>query len=195
LRIIGVTGGIGSGKSTVSGILESFGAKIIDADAIARNITRNKKVLAELASAFGREIINPEGKLDRKKLAEIAFNDAAKLKKLNQITHKHVAAKIVKEVEKIKKENKYRIVVLDVPIPVNHGFLDIVDEVWVVVADRNARIERVMKRSGLTREEVEKRIDSQMRDSEYIRLANIIIENNCEIEELHKKIEGLLNRF
>jgi len=192
LKIIGVTGGIGSGKSTVSKILSSLGAKIIDADAIAHKVTEDSNVLTELSEKFGASIITAERKLDRERLASIVFEDTKELKELNNITHKYVAKKIIKEIEDIKAIGKNKIIVLDVPIPVKHGFLDVVDEVWVVVAEEQTRIKRVMKRSNVSYEEVQKRIKSQMSNDEYIKISDRVIENNEGLLELRRHIESLI---
>ncbi len=192
MKIIGVTGGIGSGKSTVSKILSSLGAKIIDADAIAHKVTEDSNVLTELSEKFGASIITAERKLDRERLASIVFEDTKELKELNNITHKYVAKKIIKEIEDIKAIGKNKIIVLDVPIPVKHGFLDVVDEVWVVVAEEQTRIKRVMKRSNVSYEEVQKRIKSQMSNDEYIKISDRVIENNEGLLELRRHIESLI---
>jgi len=151
LRTIGVTGGIGSGKS-----------KIIDADVIARDvILKGHEAYQEIVDYFGSQILLPDGEIDRKK------------------THKHVAQIIIERHEILKKR---KTIVIDAPIPIKHGFLDIVDEVWVVVADRETRIKRVMKRSGFSYEQV------------YCSLADVIIENGGTCEELRRIVEAHYNK-
>lgn len=192
MHIIGVTGAIGSGKSIVSKILSDLGAVIIDADVLARAVTsKGSEALSELVSYFGAEILNENGELNRKKLAELAFNDKIKLHALNSITHKHIVRKIKLAVENIKAAGKNEVVVIDAPLPVENGFLDVVDEVWVVTSDREKRIKRIMERSGYTGEEAESRINSQMKDEEYLKLATEVLENNREIEELEKAVVKL----
>lgn len=186
MRIIGVTGGIGSGKSTVSKILASFGAQIIDADILARQIVeKGQKALEEIVSYFGETILDCEGNLDRKKLSGIVFKDKQKLEALNRITHKHVAERIIENIKKLK-ENE--VAVVDAPIPIEHGFIDVVDEIWVVIADKEVRIKRVMDRSGLTYNEVEDRINSQLSDEYYKSISDKIIVNNGSIEELRRQV-------
>ena len=194
MKIIGLTGGMGSGKSTVSRILQKQGAVIIDADHIAASVTeKGHRALEELASCFGRDILTADGRLDRKKMADIAFKDREKLALLNSIIHKYVTSHMQSEIDQLKKQDGSSLVVLDVPIPVEHGFLDLVDTVWVVTADREARIERVMERSGFAREDVLNRISSQMSDNEYISLADKVIYNNGSLYELEKDVLSLLN--
>jgi dephospho-CoA kinase len=186
LRIIGVTGGIGSGKSTVSKILASFGAQIIDADRLAKEIVnKGEKALDEIVDCFGPSVLDTEGNLDRKKLSEIVFKDKHKLEILNKITHIHVAQKII---ERINSLNDYEVAVVDAPIPIKHGFLDVVNEIWAVIADKEVRIKRVMERSGLTYNEVEDRINSQLSDEFYKSICTTVIVNNGSVEELRQQV-------
>lgn len=192
MKIIGVTGGIGSGKSTVSGALRDLGAAVVDADVLARNVTlKDGKAFNELVDYFGGDIVKQDGELDREKLAAIAFNDKVKLHALNCITHKHIAEKIREAVELLKNAGKCGITVIDAPIPVEKGFIDLADEIWVVAADREERIKRILSRSGYTREEAEKRINSQPRDEEYLGIANEILYNNGSLEELEQAVVRL----
>ena len=186
MRIIGVTGGIGSGKSTVSKILASFGAQIIDADRLAKEIVnKGEKALDEIVDSFGASVLDSEGNLDRKKLSDIVFKDKHKLENLNKITHSHVAQKII---EKINSLNDNEVAVVDAPIPIKHGFLDVVNEIWAVTADKEVRIKRVMERSGLTYNEVEDRINSQLSDDFYKSISETVIINNGSVEELRQQV-------
>lgn len=187
MKIIGVTGGIGSGKSTVSSTLKDLGAAVIDADVLARNVTsKGTAALNELVGYFGEDILNEKGKLDRAKLASIAFSDRVRLNALNSITHKYVAEKIYATVELLKSSGKWDIAVIDAPIPIEQGFLDLTDEVWVVSADRETRIKRVMVRNGSSYENACKRVEFQLDDDDYLKLADEIIYNNGTIEELEQ---------
>ena len=192
LKIIGVTGGIGSGKSTVSRALRDLGAAVVDADVIARSVTSSSgKAYDELVDYFGKGIVGDSGEIDRSKLAQIVFTDKVKLDKLNDITHKYVAQKLYDTVETLKNTGKWDVVVIDAPIPVEKGFLDLVDEIWVVTAERETRIKRVMERSGFTYEEICSRIDSQLRDDEYLKIADEVLNNNECIEELEQAVVKL----
>jgi dephospho-CoA kinase len=192
LRIIGVTGGIGSGKSTVSRILRDLGAAVIDADVIARTVTgKGGKALEELVAYFGTGILTAEGELDRQKMSVIVFDDPVRLHALNAITHKYVTEKILENIQSIKAFGNHDVIVVDCPLPVEHGFLDVVDEVWVVTADRVARVRRIMERSGCTAEEAQKRINAQKKEEEYLKLADEVIYNNNSIEELEKAVVRL----
>lgn len=192
MRIIGVTGGIGSGKSTVSRILCNIGARIIDADVVSKKVvSKGEKALGEIVAYFGPDILDPNGELDRKKLAGVVFTDSEKLAQLNSITHKYIAQEILEQIEREKAEKKYDTLVIDAALPFEHGFIDTVEEVWVVTADKETRIRRVMERSGLTYEEALDRINSQMSEYEYARIADHVIENNTDIIDLEKAVVKL----
>lgn len=192
MKILGVTGGIGSGKSSVSRILKDLGAVIIDADSTARAVTaKGGKALEELVDYFGEAILDDSGELDRKAVAAMVFRDPVKLHALEAITHRHIIARILENMENLKSTGKTEIVVLDVPIPVERGFLDVADEVWVVAADRESRLKRVMERSGFSYEEALDRINSQMKDEEYLQVADEVIQNDGSMEELEQAVVKL----
>jgi len=187
IMIIGLTGGIAAGKSTVARILASLGAYIINADKIGHNILeKNKNAYNDVIDEFGEIIVKNNGKIDRKKLGEIVFSDKDKLKKLENITHPYIIEEIKYETkEKIKD---YHHLVLDVPLLFETGLENIVDITWVVVCSYEKQIERIAKRDGLSREEAKKRIASQMETSQKIKLADFVIYNNGNKKELNNKV-------
>lgn len=192
MRIIGVTGGIGSGKSTVSRILCNIGARIIDADVVAKKVvSKGEKALDEIVAYFGPGLLDPNGELDRKRMADVVFSDSEKLAQLNSITHKYIAQEILEQIEREKAEKNYDTLVIDAALPFEHGFIDTVEEVWVITADKETRIRRVMERSGLRYEEALDRINSQMSEYEYARIADHVIENNTDIIDLEKAVVKL----
>ncbi|MHB8062313.1 MAG: dephospho-CoA kinase [Ruminiclostridium sp.] len=188
--VLGITGGIGSGKSTVSHILEELGAVVIDADAISIQVVMpGEKALKELTDEFGEDILNDCGQLNRKLLAEEVFNDKKRLQILNSIVHKYVANRIKDNVrEQLLKKTK--VIVIDAPIPIKIGFLDLCDQVWTVAASMELRIDRVMKRNGMTYEEAVSRIKSQILDEEYIKIANTVIYNDKDIFHLEEEVKS-----
>jgi len=196
MLIIGVTGGIGAGKSSVSAILKELGAIVLDADLISRQVAEPyKPAWLEIKKSFGDDFIRDDNTLDRKKLADEVFSSKEKRLLLERIIHKEVIA-VIKEKLAALKENGYTgTVVLDVPIPVREGFLDTVDRVWVVVSDDEIRINRLMKRSNMSRQEAVARMSSQMTQDEYIALAHEVIENNGGREELEKKVMNLYKKL
>ena len=159
----------------------------MDTDVLARNLTAcGGKAYNELVEHFGREILDENGEINRKKLASIAFGDMDELQALNCITHKYVAEKISDTVNILKNSGKWDIIVIDAPIPIEKGFLDTADEVWVVMAEREKRIKRVMDRSGYTYEEAVSRINSQLSDEDYLKIADEVLYNNGSMEELEQ---------
>jgi len=193
MTIIGVTGGIGAGKSTVSAILKEMGAEVIDADWLTRMVTQpGESAWKEIIACFGQDILLPDQTLDRKKLAGIVFNSEEKRKELEKIIHGRVIQEMKKRINDLSTSGYDGIVVLDVPIPVREGFLDIVDTVWVVVCPDEERIRRVMARSGIDQTDAERRIRSQLSQEEYIRLADAVIENHGDLASLRQKVLSLL---
>jgi dephospho-CoA kinase len=187
LKVIGVTGGIGSGKTTVSNILSSLGAKVIEADKISRDIMRKgHRVFDEIVDYFGEDILDEKGELVRRKIADIAFNSEEKLKALNDITHKYISIEIKNEIKKCNNEDT---VVVDAAIPLENGFIDVSDEIWFVTADRDIRIDRVMERNNLTYSKVMDIIKIQPDDDYYISISDIIIYNNGNYKELEEKVK------
>lgn len=198
MKILGVTGGSGTGKSSVCTILREEGGKIIDADKITRKLQQKGGVAYdEIVEVFTEEILLSDGEIDRKKLGDIVFGNPASLRKLNSIVHKHVTKEIKRRIAKYMADDtgKYRFIVLDVPIPIEEGFFDTVDYVWAVVANNDLRVERLVQRMGITEEEAEKRISAQMSNREYEELADCTIENEEDIFRLRSLVLYELQRF
>jgi len=198
VKILGVTGGSGTGKSSVCTILKEEGGKIIDADKITRKLQqKGGAAYEEIVAVFTEAVLLPDGELDRKKLGDIVFADPVALRTLNSIVHKHVTKEIKRRVAKYSADDtgKYRFLVLDVPIPIEEGFFDTVDYVWAVVANNDLRVARLMQRMGITEEEAEKRISAQMSNREYEELADCTIENEEDIFRLRSLVAYELKRF
>ncbi len=196
MLIIGVTGGIGAGKSSVSAILEELGAFIIDADLISKQIVEpDKPAWEKIIEVFGDKIIKKDKTIDRKKLADIIFKSEEKKLLLESIIHREVIAVIKLKLGTMREYGYSGTVVLDVPIPVKEGFLDTVDSVWVVVSNDDIRLNRVTARGGISRDDAQNRIKSQLTQEEYIKLAHEVIENNGSIEELREKVRTIYDRF
>lgn len=195
MRIIGITGGIGSGKSTVSDYIKEKGIYVIDADEISRSLTaKGGEALPYIRKAFGNSVFNDDNSLNRKKLADIVFNDKEKLLILQSFTTDVVNIKIREELKKLKREGKLDIVVLDIPLLFETGDEEICDETWLITCDINKRIERVSKRDLSNPNEIRERITNQMSDDEKRKLATYVIDNNSTLEELYKQIDILLQK-
>lgn len=185
--IIGLTGGIASGKSTVSNYLSELGAIIIDADKIAHEIMeKGKTAYWQVIEAFGREILAENGEIDRSRLGKIVFNNLEKKKILEEITHPQVIREMREKIEEYRAENK--VIVLDVPLLFEAGLDIMVDETWVVYVDRETQLQRLIARDGLSYEEANKRIQAQMSLEKKRVLADFVINNKGNIEDLKRQV-------
>lgn len=188
--VLGITGGIGSGKSTVSGILRDKGLLVLDADEISRKVTEpGGKALPAIAEKFGPRAVGANGVMNRKAVSSIVFSDKKKLDDLSSIIHQYVFEEMEEQVSK-EKEKGTKCVVLDVPIPVKR-FTDMCDQIWVVTCDRDVRLARLAKR-GLDKEEALRRIDMQMSDDEYCSLGDCSIDNSWDLDSLNDKVMRLV---
>ncbi len=196
---LGLTGGIGSGKSAAAGIFKSLGAYIVDADKISRDIlTPGTEAYRETVARFGKEILNPDRTVDRKALAAIVFGSKTELEALNNITHKHIFAVMEREARDAEKSEKYKnsIIVIDAPLLFAPDFKMRYDKSAAVIADNEVRIERVLKRDEASRAEVESRIGSQLTNAELAARADYIIENNSnDIKDFENKVKKLYERL
>ncbi len=194
-RIIGLTGGIGSGKSTVADYLRAKGISVIDADKMAKSLTdKDTPIMEKIKQSFGN-VFFEDGSLDRKKLAEIIFSDMDKKIILEDLITKKVVDDIIIKIDDLRKENKEGITIIDAPLLFEFGLNEIMDENWLITANMELRINRVMARDSVIPEAVISRIKAQMTDFEKAEKADIIIDNDGSLEELHKKIDVLLERL
>lgn len=165
-------------------------AKIIDADAIARDVqSPGGAAYEEIVEAFGREILNDDGTIDRAKLAAIVFGDRTKLERLNAIVHPKVRARELALLQEYRNEP---LVVLMVPLLLENKLQDWVDSVVVVVADEEVRRERLRRRSGWTDSEITRRSEAQMPDREKVRLADYVIDNSGTLDETRRQVKRML---
>lgn len=196
IRVIGLTGGIASGKTTVSGILASLGAIIIDADKLSRQATSpGSPGLAQVREAFGDRVITPDGRLDRHRLATIIFHDDAARDRLNSIIHPLVierTKRLLRELQDVAKaEGRAHMAVVDAPLLFEAGVDAICDEVWVVAVSRDDQAERLMRREGYSLDEALSRIDAQMPLAEKVKRATEIIDNEGTVEQTRKRVLAL----
>lgn len=192
---IGLTGGIASGKSTVSAELRRLGLPIFDADAEAKlAVAKGSEGLAQVIEALGSEYLTAEGELNRAKVAERVFHDKDALKTLEAIIHKIVWARAEQFMQKNRSAER-QLAVLDVPLLIECGWHKLVDSVWLVAVSRKQQIERAMLRSGMTSDEVEARIAAQMSLAEKKKYADIVLDNSGTLEEtlaaVHKELAQL----
>jgi dephospho-CoA kinase len=186
---VGLTGGIGAGKSEVSRRLAAQGAVVIDADAIAREVVEpGTDGLAEVVAAFGREVLAPDGQLDRPKLGDVVFADPGRRSRLNAIIHPRVAARMA-ELE--REAGAGAIVVLDVPLIAESGRSDAYDIVVVVDAPVRVQVDRLVRQRGMSREQAQARMAAQASREQRLAIADIVIDNSGSLAELDRQVGDL----
>lgn len=207
LKVIGLTGGIGTGKSTAAEYLKKRGFIHIDADEISRGLTADgSSMLTVLDDNFGPEapwgekgkrILNSDGSLDRKALASIVFTDTDKKSRLDELMFKSIIAEIDKRIALYQSTDGHpcKGILLDAPLLFEAGLESRCDKVVVIVADEDVRIQRVCQRDGATEEEVRNRISSQMSDKDKIKKSDFVLDNSESLEDLEEGLEELLERF
>lgn len=193
MRVIGITGPSGSGKSAVSEILLKKGAVNIDADKIAHDIIlKGTDAYDKLVGYFGSEIVGVDGEILRRKLGNIVFSDGGeKLKFLNDVTHKFIFDEMERQIKEAEKNGAF-MVIIDAPLLIEGKFITLAKEVWAVHADRNVQIKRIMQRDGISREEAENRLSRQKPWEVYAGFATKIIENSTDLNDLEKEVEKAL---
>ena len=194
MKSVALTGGIGSGKSTVASLLAERGAYIIDADAIAREIVEpGQPALAEIVEAFGPDMVDAQGRLRRSRLAEMVFDDPAALARLNAITHPRIAAR---SGELLASAPADALVVYDMPLLVEQGPEALVgwDAVVVVDAPDEVRLERLVTR-GLDRADAQRRMAAQASREERLAAADVVIDNGRDLAHTEEQVQGLWNRL
>ena len=190
MLVVGLTGNIGCGKSSLSELLMSKNIDVIDADIISREIMYDKELLEIIFYEFGTEIKNNDGTLNRKKLGNIVFNDDDMLIKLNSITHPAIKRKINDRIIVISNQGK-NIVVIDAALLIEGKFLDLVDKLVVITCNEEVQLNRVVNRDNMTKEEALKRINSQMKQDEKIKYADYIIDNSKDMNNLKDEFDKL----
>ncbi len=189
--VAGLTGGIASGKSTVSTMFKELGAHVIDYDEIAREVVRPHLPAWEgIVKEFGKEVLNADSTLNREKLGRIVFDHPEKLQRLNAIVHPHVFAEADRRVEEIRKIEPDAVIIKDVPLLIETQIHRTVDRVIVVTATAENQIERLAGR-GLSNEDARKRIAAQMPIPEKEKFADFLIRNDGPIEETRRQVEEI----
>lgn len=187
-KVIGLTGGISSGKSTVSNYLKQQGYKVLDADEYSRKTTaKGGPAIPAIVEAFGEDIVNAEGELDRKKLGSIIFNDADKRQQLNDIVHPLIRDMMNSEEARLVKKGH---VFLDIPLLFENGLDARCDLTVTVFVDQNTQIERLRARDGLSQEAAQARINSQMSLTEKVKKSDYSLDNNGDLEHLYAQIDS-----
>ncbi len=190
--IIGLTGGIASGKSTAARQLQARGVHRVDADSLAHRVYEpGTEAYALVVDAFGQGVVAADGRIDRAALGQCVFGRPDKLEQLTAIVWPATRALVQREVDAIAAEDPTAVVVIEAPLLLEAGWQDLVDEVWVVVVERATAVERAVARGGLTAEQVEARIDAQLSNDERKAHADVVIDNSGSEEQLERRIEIL----
>ena len=188
---IGLTGGMGSGKTEASRILSDLGAEVIYADEVGhRAYLRNTETWQELVANFGEDILQSDGEIDRRKLGAIVFSSREQLDKLNSIVHPRMY-RMLQEMLKGFSENGAKVVVLEAAILIEADWLSLVDEVWAIEVPESVAVERIKIRSGLEEDDIRKRLRSQLTNEDRSKKADQIIDNSGDVDELRRKIDDI----
>ena len=191
MKIIGLTGGIGTGKGVVAAFLGSMGAAVIDADRLGHEAyAHGMDGWDQVVKLFGTEILDSNGEIDRRVLAKIVFSDAAALQKLNSAIHP-IIKRTIRTLLKDCEDTGIEVAVIEAAILLETGWNDLVDETWLVTAGYEAVVERVQKRQGLSRDQVEIRIRAQSSTEWKMDHADIVIDNSGTVEQLEVRIRHL----
>ena len=195
MKVIGLTGGIGSGKTTVSQYLAELGAVIIDADKVGHEVFQpGTEGWNNVVATFGKEVINAAGEVDRKKLGAIVFNNPEDLQKLTRIVHPRAYDLAKSRIDKYRQQG-VEVVVFEVIQLIEAGWTDLVDEVWVAVASEDTVVRRLKQKRGMSEEDILVRIHSQMSSEERVKHADVVINNDGDIDALKAKVKELWARL
>ncbi len=197
MKIVGITGTIGSGKSEVAKVFSEEGAVVIDADVVAKNLLNRDEVgYRAVTEAFGGEILDERGNIDKKKLAGIVFSDPEKVKIINALIHPLVHQWIVRRIQEVEAQNHDAVVVIDAPLLIEAGFDKMVDHLIVVTpGDLEAAVARAAKRLGITGEEAKRRFSYQIPLEEKVKKADTIIVNDGTLRALREKAKEVCKRM
>jgi dephospho-CoA kinase len=196
MYLIGLTGGIASGKSTIARRLAEHGAIIIDADIVSREVVApGSPALASIALEFGEDMINSEGTLSRAKLGALVFSDAEKLEKLNAIMHPAVKTRSAEVLAKARADNPDSVIVYDVPLLVEADIARNYDEIIVASAPEETRIKRMIQLRGLTDEEAKARIGAQASEAKRLAIADVVIDTGGNLQHTLEQVDALWDRI
>ena len=193
MRKVGLTGGIASGKSTVSGMFRDIGVPVIDADVIAREVVApGSRALEAIVDAFGGEILTEEKSLNRARLGEIVFSDPAKKKVLERILHPEIIAEQDRRLRGLEQEGRTPVAVVDAAVMIESGSWKRFDSIVVVDCDESQQIGRLRRRNGMNEKEAIRRVNAQMPLSEKVKYADHVIDNRGSIDDTRKQVEALM---
>lgn len=194
MKVIGLTGGIASGKSTVSSYLKELGAIIVDADIVAREIVeKGQPALKEIIDYFGKEVLLSDGALNRKSLGNIVFSDPQKLQVLNKITHKRIIENIEEKIKHYRHLDNVKAIFIDAALLIEMKMNFLTDEIWLVTTSKEIQLKRLMLRDNLSFDEAINRINSQMSLEQKKEVSDVIIDNSGDYDYLKQQVNDLYN--
>jgi dephospho-CoA kinase len=194
MKVLGLTGGIGSGKSTVGAMFAELGADVIDADQLAREVVEpGQPALGEIATAFGQDILLPDGRLDRGKLAAVIFADAAARATLNAITHPRIRERMSAEIA--ARRSRPGVLIVDIPLLYENDRAKGLEAVIVVWVDQQTQLRRLIQRDGLTEHDARQRIAAQMPLDDKRARADLVIDNRGSFEKTRGQVEAIYRRY
>jgi len=195
MKVIGLTGGIGSGKSTVSQYLAELGAVVLDADKVGHEAFKPETpAWRDVVATFSREVLAPSGEVDRKKLGEIVFNDPEALSRLNQIMHPRMYDMMKDRIEEYRRQG-VAVVVIEAAVLIEANWTPLVDEVWVTVVPEAMVLERLKQQRGLAKEQTLARIRSQIPTTERLKHADIVISNDGNLDDVKAKVREMWQKL
>ena len=195
MLVIGLTGNFGTGKTTVSQVLAGLGAAVIDADRLGHELFQpGSQAYEEVVSTFGNDILKPDREIDRGKLGQLTFADAAALARLNQIMHPRMYEIARERIEQYRQQGS-EVVVLEAALLIEADWIPLVDQVWVTAAPESVIIERLKANRGFSQAQILARLRSQMPPEEKARQADVIIDTDCSLAELKAKVTELWQKL
>ena len=196
MLLTGLTGGIATGKTTVSEMFVKLGAHLIDADVIARDVVKpDTPAWKEIISAFGESVLDDKKEINREKLAADIFNDSEKRKILESITHHRIIEEENRLINDLQDKNKSEIIILDAALLIEAGHHNRVDKLVIVYLDRESQIKRLIGRDNLSFADAEKRVNSQMPLDEKVKLADYVIDNGKSLDEVEKQVSKVYSEL
>lgn len=194
MRVIGITGGIGTGKSTILRIMEEMGAYVLEADSLAHNLMEpGQPAYIRITEFFGSDIIREDGTIDRGRLGQLVFQNPEALERLNGIVHPAVKEFILRDIEEKKKSGKVRWYVIEAALLIEDGYRLVCDELWYIYAEKEVRIERLLSGRGGTREKWEQVMANQSADEFYRANCDVVIDNGNNLKKTINMVKDLLS--